>query len=118
MAEEVKPKPTAAKTKVTEKAEVAEVTAPVKEAVVAKEVKPEPVVESKPVVAAPPTPVVEEKAEDSADDTMEAMSRRGRKAKSEKIAEFAHELGIKIHNEPHLENLYRAEYAEKVAKLK
>jgi hypothetical protein len=118
MAEEVKPKPTAAKTKVAEKAEVAEVTAPVKEVAVAKEVKPEPVVESKPEVAAPSTPVVEESVEESTDDTVEAMSRRGRKPKSEKIAEFAHELGIKIHNEPHLENLYRAEYAEKVAKLK
>jgi predicted alpha/beta-fold hydrolase len=46
------------------------------------------------------------------------MSRRSKKAKTEKIAEFDHELGIKIHNEPHLEDFYRAEYAEKVAKIK
>jgi hypothetical protein len=46
------------------------------------------------------------------------MSRRGRKSKSERITEFAHELSVKMHNEPHLESLYRAEYAEKVAKLK
>ena len=110
MAEEVKPKPTAVKTKVAEKAEVAEVAAPVKEVAVAKEVK-EPVVEPAPEVAAPePTPVEEE--------PVEAMAKRGRRAKSEKIAELDHELGIKIHNEPHLEDVYRAEFAERVAKLK
>jgi hypothetical protein len=55
---------------------------------------------------------------DASDDDVEIMSRRGRKSKSERITEFAHELSVKIHNEPHLESLYRAEYAEKVAKLK
>ena len=89
MAEEVKSKSTATKTKVAEKAEVAEVAE----------------------VAAPePTPVEEE--------PVEVMAKRGRKAKAEKIAELDHELGIKIHNEPHLEDVYRAEFAEKVAKLK
>lgn len=111
MAEEVKPKSTAAKAKVSEKAEVVEVATPEKEVEVVEEVKSEPVVEE---VVVPATPTVEE----SSEEVVEVMSRRGRKAKSEKIAEFAHELGIKIHNEPHLEDLYRAEYAEKVAKLK
>jgi hypothetical protein len=55
---------------------------------------------------------------DASDDDVEIMSRRGRKSKSERITEFAHELSVKMHNEPHLESLYRAEYAEKVAKLK
>ena len=78
---------------------------------VVEEVKPEPVVEPTPEVTAPePTPVEEE--------PVEVMSKRGRKAKAEKIAELDHELGIKIHNEPHLEDVYRAEFAEKVAKLK
>lgn len=112
MAEEVKSKSTATKTKVAEKAEVAEVAevaAPVEEVAVV-EVK-EPVVEAVPEVAAPePTPVEEE--------PVEVMAKRGRKAKAEKIAELDHELGIKIHNEPHLEDVYRAEFAEKVAKLK
>jgi hypothetical protein len=111
MAEEVKPKSTAAKTKVAEKAEVVEVAAPVEEVAVVEEVKPEPVVEPTPEVTAPePTPVEEE--------PVEVMSKRGRKAKADKIAELDHELGIKIHNEPHLEDVYRAEFAEKVAKLK
>jgi hypothetical protein len=121
MAEEVKPKATAAKTKVAEKApEVIETPVQVEEVVepvtpVVAKVKEEPkVAEEAPEVKAP---VVEEVV-DSSDDDVEIMSKRGRKAKSEKIAEFAHELGIKMHNEPHLEALYRAEYAEKVAKLK
>ena len=54
----------------------------------------------------------------SSDNDIEIMSKRSKKAKTEKIAEFDHELGIKIHNEPHLEDFYRAEYAEKVAKIK
>jgi len=126
MAEEVKPKATAAKTKVVEKTpevidtpvQVEEVVKPV--APVVAKVKEEPkVTEEAPEVKAP---VVEEVAVaevvDASDDDVEIMSRRGRKAKSEKIAEFAHELSVKMHNEPHLESLYRAEYAEKVAKLK
>jgi hypothetical protein len=122
MTEEVKPKATAVKTKVVEKVnEVVEapVVKTTPEPVVAEvKIKTESVVEAKPVVA----PVVEESAEEPVeeitDEPVEAMSRRGRKAKSEKIAEFAHELSVKMHNEPHLESLYREEYAEKVAKLK
>jgi hypothetical protein len=121
MAEEVKPKATAAKTKVAEKTpevidtpvQVEEVVKPV--APVVAKVKEEPkVTEEAPEVKAP---VVEEVV-DASDDDVEIMSRRGRKSKSERITEFAHELSVKMHNEPHLESLYRAEYAEKVAKLK
>ena len=125
MAEEVKPKTTAAKTKVAEKApEVIETPAQVEEVVepvapVVAKAKEEPkVAEKAPEVKAPVVKEVVEEVVDSSDDDVEIMSRRGRKAKSEKIAEFAHELVIKIHNEPHLEAIYRAEYAEKVAKLK
>ena len=126
MTEEVKPKATAAKTKVVEKVnEVVEapVVKTTPEPIVAEvKIKTESVVEAKPVVAPVVTPVVEESAEEPVeeitDEPVEAMSRRGRKAKSEKIAEFAHELSVKMHNEPHLESLYREEYAEKVAKLK
>lgn len=121
MAEEVKPKATAAKTKVVEKApEAIEAPVQVEEVVkpaapVVAKAKEEPkVVEKAPEVK---VPVAEEVAE-TADDDVEIMSRRGRRSKADKLAEFAHELGIKIHNEPHLEDLYRAEYAEKVAKLK
>jgi hypothetical protein len=130
MAEEVKPKATAAKTKVAEKTpevintpvQVEEVVKPV--APVVAKAKEEPkVAEEAPEVKAPV--VVEVAVEvavaevvDASDDDVEIMSRRSRKAKSEKIAEFAHELSVKMHNEPHLESLYRAEYAEKVAKLK
>ncbi len=121
MAEEVKAKTTTTKAKVAEKVEEVVVT-PVVEAtpepVVAEvKVKAESKVEAKPVVVPVAAPVVED-VEESSEEPVEAMSRRGRKSKSEKISEFAHELGIKIHNEPHLEDLYRAEYAEKVAKLK
>ena len=121
MAEEVKPKATAAKTKVVEKTpevidtpvQVEEVVKPV--APVVAKVKEEPkVTEEAPKVKAP---VVEEVV-DASDDDVEIMSRRGRKSKSERITEFAHELSVKMHNEPHLESLYRAEYAEKVARLK
>ena len=122
MAEEVKPKATAAKTKVVEKApEVIEAPVQVEEVVkpaapVVAKAKEEPkVVEKAPEVK---VPVAEEVAETADDDDVEIMSRRGRRSKADKLAEFAHELGIKIHNEPHLEDLYRAEYAEKVAKLK
>jgi hypothetical protein len=121
MAEEVKPKATAAKTKVAEKTpevidtpvQVEEVVKPV--APLVAKVKEEPkVTEEAPEVKAP---VVEEVV-DASDDDVEIMSRRGRKSKSERITEFAHELSVKMHNEPHLESLYREEYAEKVAKLK
>ena len=125
MAEEVKPKATAAKTKVAEKApEVIETPVQVEEVVepvtpVVAKVKEEPkVAEEAPEVKAPIVKEVVEEVVEASDDDVEIMSKRGRKAKSEKIAEFAHELGIKMHNEPHLEALYRAEYAEKVAKLK
>ena len=121
MAEEVKAKTTTAKAKVAEKVEEV-VEAPVVEAtpepVVAEvKVKAESKVDAKPVVVPAEAPVVEE-AEEVAEEPVEVMSKRGRKAKTEKISELDHELGIKIHNEPHLEDLYRAEYAEKVAKLK
>lgn len=109
MAEEVKTKSTSSK-KVADKVEASEITAPVEEVVAVKEVEPVLVEESTPEV-----PVVEPVVDD---ETVEVMSKRGRRSKSDKIAEFAHELGVKIHNEPHLEDLYRAEYAEKVAKLK
>jgi hypothetical protein len=126
MAEEVKPKATAAKTKVVEKTpevidtpvQVEEVVKPV--APVVAKAKEEPkVAEEAPEVKAPVVvEVAVAEVVDASDDDVEIMSRRGRKAKSEKIAEFAHELSVKMHNEPHLESLYRAEYAEKVAKLK
>jgi len=126
MAEEVKPKATAAKIKVAEKTpevidtqvQVEEVVKPV--APVVAKAKEEPkVAEEAPEVKAPVVvEVAVAEVVDASDDDVEIMSRRGRKAKSEKIAEFAHELSVKMHNEPHLESLYRAEYAEKVAKLK
>jgi hypothetical protein len=126
MAEEVKPKATAAKTKVAEKTpevidtpvQVEEVVKPV--APVVAKAKEEPkVAEEAPEVKAPVVvEVAVAEVVDASDDDVEIMSRRGRKAKSEKIAEFAHELSVKMHNEPHLESLYREEYAEKVAKLK
>lgn len=126
MAEEVKPKATAAKIKVAEKTpevidtqvQVEEVVKPV--APVVAKAKEEPkVAEEAPEVKAPVVvEVAVEEVVDASDDDVEIMSRRSRKAKSEKIAEFAHELSVKMHNEPHLESLYRAEYAEKVAKLK
>jgi hypothetical protein len=126
MAEEVKPKATAAKTKVVEKTpevidtpvQVEEVVKPV--APVVAKAKEEPkVAEEAPEVKAPVVvEVAVAEVVDASDDDVEIMSRRGRKAKSEKIAEFAHELSVKMHNEPHLESLYREEYAEKVAKLK
>jgi len=126
MAEEVKPKATAAKTKVAEKTpEVIETPVQVEEVVkpvapVVAKAKEEPkVAEEAPEVKAPVVAeVVVAEVVDASDDDVEIMSRRGRKAKSEKIAEFAHELSVKMHNEPHLESLYREEYAEKVAKLK
>lgn len=125
MAEEVKPKATAAKTKVVEKApEVIETPVQVEEVVkpaapVVEKAKEEPKVAEKAAEVKAPevAPVVEEVAE-AADDDVEVMSKRGRRSKADKIAEFAHELGIRIHNEPHLEDLYRAQYAERVAKLK
>jgi hypothetical protein len=126
MAEEVKPKATAAKIKVAEKTpevidtqvQVEEVVKPV--APVVAKAKEEPkVAEEAPEVKAPVVvEVAVEEVVDASDDDVEIMSRRGRKSKSERITEFAHELSVKIHNEPHLESLYRAEYAEKVAKLK
>ena len=126
MAEEVKPKATAAKIKVAEKTpevidtqvQVEEVVKPV--APVVAKAKEEPkVAEEAPEVKAPVVvEVAVAEVVDASDDDVEIMSRRSRKAKSEKIAEFAHELSVKMHNEPHLESLYRAEYAEKVAKLK
>jgi hypothetical protein len=126
MAEEVKPKATAAKIKVAEKTpevidtqvQVEEVVKPV--APVVAKAKEEPkVAEEAPEVKAPVVvEVAVAEVVDASDDDVEIMSRRGRKAKSEKIAEFAHELSVKMHNEPHLESLYREEYAEKVAKLK
>ena len=126
MAEEVKPKATAAKTKVAEKTpevidtqvQVEEVVKPV--APVVAKAKEEPkVAEEAPEVKAPVVvEVAVAEVVDASDDDVEIMSRRGRKSKSERITEFAHELSVKIHNEPHLESLYRAEYAEKVAKLK
>ena len=126
MAEEVKPKATAAKIKVAEKTpevidtqvQVEEVVKPV--APVVAKAKEEPkVAEEAPEVKAPVVvEVAVAEVVDASDDDVEIMSRRGRKAKSERIAEFAHELSVKMHNEPHLESLYRAEYAEKVAKLK
>ena len=126
MAEEVKPKATAAKIKVAEKTpevidtqvQVEEVVKPV--APVVAKAKEEPkVAEEAPEVKAPVVvEVAVAEVVNASDDDVEIMSRRGRKAKSEKIAEFAHELSVKMHNEPHLESLYRAEYAEKVAKLK
>ena len=126
MAEEVKPKATAAKIKVAEKTpevidtqvQVEEVVKPV--APVVAKAKEEPkVAEEAPEVKAPVVvEVAVAEVVDASDDDVEIMSRRGRKAKSEKIAEFAHELSVKMHNEPHLESLYREEYAEKVARLK
>jgi hypothetical protein len=126
MAEEVKPKATAAKTKVVEKTpevidtpvQVEEVVKPV--APVVAKAKEEPkVAEEAPEVKAPVVvEVAVAEVVDASDDDVEIMSRRGRKSKSERITEFAHELSVKMHNEPHLESLYRAEYAEKVAKLK
>jgi hypothetical protein len=126
MAEEVKPKATAAKTKVAEKTpevidtpvQVEEVVKPV--APVVAKAKEEPkVAEEAPEVKAPVVvEVAVAEVVDASDDDVEIMSRRGRKSKSERITEFAHELSVKMHNEPHLESLYRAEYAEKVAKLK
>jgi hypothetical protein len=126
MAEEVKPKATAAKIKVAEKTpevidtqvQVEEVVKPV--APVVAKAKEEPkVAEEAPEVKAPVVvEVAVEEVVDASDDDVEIMSRRGRKSKSERITEFAHELSVKMHNEPHLESLYRAEYAEKVAKLK
>jgi hypothetical protein len=126
MAEEVKPKATAAKIKVAEKTpevidtqvQVEEVVKPV--APVVAKAKEEPkVAEEAPEVKAPVVvEVAVAEVVDASDDDVEIMSRRGRKSKSERITEFAHELSVKIHNEPHLESLYRAEYAEKVAKLK
>ena len=121
MAEEVKPKATAAKTKVAEKTpEVIDTPVQVEEVVksvvpVIAKAKEEPkVAEEAPEAKAP---VVAEVV-DASDNDVEIMSKRSKKAKTEKIAEFDHELGIKIHNEPHLEDFYRAEYAEKVAKIK
>jgi hypothetical protein len=126
MAEEVKPKATAAKIKVAEKTpevidtqvQVEEVVKPV--APVVAKAKEEPkVAEEAPEVKAPVVvEVAVEEVVDASDDDVEIMSRRGRKSKSERLTEFAHELSVKMHNEPHLESLYRAEYAEKVAKLK
>jgi hypothetical protein len=126
MAEEVKPKATAAKIKVAEKTpevidtqvQVEEVVKPV--APVVAKAKEEPkVAEEAPEVKAPVVvEVAVAEVVDASDDDVEIMSRRGRKSKSERITEFAHELSVKMHNEPHLESLYRAEYAEKVAKLK
>jgi hypothetical protein len=87
--------------------------------VVAKATEEPKVAEEAPEVKAPVVvEVAVEEVVDASDDDVEIMSRRGRKSKSERITEFAHELSVKIHNEPHLESLYRAEYAEKVAKLK
>jgi hypothetical protein len=126
MAEEVKPKATAAKTKVAEKTpqvidtpvQVEEVVKPV--APVVAKAKEEPKVAEEALEVKAPVVVEVAVAEvvDASDDDVEIMSRRGRKSKSERITEFAHELSVKMHNEPHLESLYRAEYAEKVAKLK
>lgn len=114
MAEEVKAKSTSAKAKVAEKAEEV-APAPVAEAPVeVKEVAAEPVV--KPIVEEVKAEVAEEAT--PAEEAVEVMSKRGRKSKAEKIADLDHELGVKINNEPHLEDLYRAEFAEKVAKLK
>jgi hypothetical protein len=87
--------------------------------VVAKAKEEPKVAEEAPEVKAPVVvEVAVEEVVDASDDDVEIMSRRGRKSKSERITEFAHELSVKMHNEPHLESLYRAEYAEKVAKLK
>jgi hypothetical protein len=98
--------------------QVEEVVKPV--APVVAKAKEEPkVAEEAPEVKAPVVvEVAVEEVVDASDDDVEIMSRRGRKSKSERITEFAHELSVKMHNEPHLESLYRAEYAEKVAKLK
>ncbi len=121
MAEEVKAKTTTTKAKVAEKVEAVVETPVVEktpEPVVAEvKAKAESKVDAKPVVVPAVVPVVEE-SEETTEEPVEAMGKRGRRSKAEKISEFAHELGIKIHNEPHLEDLYRAEYAEKVAKLK
>jgi len=124
MAEEVKTKTT--KTKVEKEevvsapvavSETVEATAeePVAEAVVEQILAPEPAVvkaEKKSVTAETVT------SNDDESDDVEVMGRRGRKSKDQLRDQYAHELTIKVSNEPWKADVYREEYQEKINSLK
>lgn len=123
MAEEVKTKTTKTKVEkeevvsapvaVSETVEAAE--EPVAEAVVEQTPAPEPAVikaEKKSVTAETVT------SNDDESDDVEVMGRRGRKSKAQLRDQYAHELTIKVSNEPWKADVYREEYQEKINSLK
>ena len=128
MAEEVKTKTT--KTKVEKEEVVSEpvaaskpveeaVESPVQEPVVEQPVTPEPVTPEPVVAKEEKKPVKSEPVavQESNNDDFEAMGKRGRKSKAQLLAQYEHELTIKITNEPWKSDVYREEYKEKIDSL-
>ncbi len=124
MAEEVKTKTTKTKLEKEEVvsvpvavSETVEETAeiPVAEAVVEQTLATEPTIvktEKKSVKTEPVT------SDDVESDDVEVMGRRGRKSKAQLRDQYAHELTIKVSNEPWKADVYREEYQEKINSLK